>query len=181
MKIWSSQSKTDHFFLKWLDYDLTMKQAKNKWLWLDYDWLSQNNDYNIFNLWLITQLWQRADDVQGRNVHAPQPDLAVPRATGQHAASRVEREREHLVGVAFERGLRARRPCPRPTAARSCRPPRSRAHWRHWRPRCAPSRCGRAACAPDPRWPRPTAARSCRATHSPVACGPRWRPRWWPT
>jgi len=31
MKIWSSQSKTDHFFLKWLDYDLTMKQAKNKW------------------------------------------------------------------------------------------------------------------------------------------------------
>jgi hypothetical protein len=47
MKIWSSQSKTDHFFLKWLDYDLTMKQAKNKWLWLDYDWLSQNNDYHI--------------------------------------------------------------------------------------------------------------------------------------
>jgi len=61
VKIWSSQSKTDHLFLKWLDNDLTMKQAKKKWLWLDYDWLSQNNDYNMINLWMITQLWLRVN------------------------------------------------------------------------------------------------------------------------
>ena len=84
MKIWSSQSKTDHFFLKWLDYDLTMKQAKNKWLWLDYDWLSQNNDYNMINLWLITQLCFTLTFKKYENIHKLSYLLVKCKAFGRH-------------------------------------------------------------------------------------------------